>query len=166
MGRDWFAMAGMKRPLLRLLTAALLVAVTFLAVKLWTGSYDGDPDPRARHRIEASSLKRDGTYTWLEIHLRKSGDQEHDMLKPVRLVTADGSEHEPADTTFAGAPGKGFTDIWLKFWLEETDLKGKINLRMNGGALRVKTNEGAPAVGKDGKAVMRSADWGKTWLGF
>ena len=166
MGRDWFAMAAMKRPLLRLLTAALLVAVTFLAVKLWTGSYDGDPDPRARHRIEASSLKRDGAYTWLEIHLRKSGDQEHDMLKPVRLVTADGSEHEPADTTFAGAPGKGFTDIWLKFWLEETDLKGKIDLRMNGGTLRVKTNEGAPATDKNGKAVMRSADWGKTWLGF
>jgi hypothetical protein len=69
-------MASMKRPLLRLLIAALLVAVTFLAVKLWTGKYDGDPNPRARYRIEASSLKRDGTYTWLEIHLRKSGDQE------------------------------------------------------------------------------------------
>lgn len=159
-------MAGMKRPLMRLLIAALLVALTFLAVKLWTGKYDGGSDPRARYRIEASSLKRDGTYVWLEIHLRKSGEQEHDMLKPVRLVTADGTEHEPADTTFAGAPGNGFTDIWFKFWLENDDLEGKIDLRMNGGRLRVKTKEGAPATDKDGKAVMRSADWGKTWLGF
>ena len=166
MGRYWLAMAAMKRPLLRLLIAALLVALTFLAVNLWTGKYDGDPDPRAGFRIEASSLKRDGTYAWLEIHLRKSGEEEHDMLKPVFLVTADGTEHEPADTTFAGAPGKGFTDIWFKFWLESDDLDGEIDLRMNGGTLRVKTNEGAPATDKDGNAVMRSADWEKSWHGF
>ena len=49
-------MASMKRPLLRLLIAALLVAVTFLAVKLWTGKYDRDPDPRARYRIEAGAF--------------------------------------------------------------------------------------------------------------
>lgn len=159
-------MAAMKRPLLRLLIAALLVAVTILAVKLWTGKYDGDPDPRARYEIEAARLERDRSYMWLEIHLRKNGDKDHDMLKPVRLITADGTEHEPADTTFAGAPGKGFTDIWFKFWLEEAELKGKIDLRINGGTLRVKTNEEAPAMDEDGKAVMGSADWGETWLGF
>ena len=159
-------MTAMKRPLLRLLIAALLVGLMFLAVKLWTGKYDGDPDPRALFRIEASSLKRDGTYAWLEIHLRKSGIQEHDMLKPVFLVTPDGREHEPADTSFAGAPGKGLTDIWFKFWLEDAALEGKIDLCMNGGTLRVKTNEGAPAMDKNGKAVMKSADWGKIWLGF
>jgi hypothetical protein len=159
-------MAAMKRPLLRLLIAALLVAVTFLAVKLWTGKYDGDPDPRARYEIEAARLERDRSYMWLEIHLRKNGDKDHDMLKPVRLITANGTEHEPADTTFAGAPGKGFTDIWFKFWLEEAELKGKMDLRINGGTLRVKTNEGSPAMDEDGKAVMGSADWGETWLGF
>jgi hypothetical protein len=163
---DGLAMAGMKRPLLRLLIAAILVAVTFVAVKLWTGKYDRDPDPRARYRIEAAGLERDRSYTWLEIHLQKSGNKEHDMLKPVRLIMANGTEHEPADTTFAGAPGKGFTDIWFKFWLEDKELEGRIDLSMNGGTLRVKTNEGAPSMNKDGKAVMRSADWGKTWLGF
>jgi hypothetical protein len=159
-------MAGMKRPLLRLFTAALLVAVTFFAVMLWTGKYDGDPDPRARYGIEAARLERDRSYVWLEIHLRKNGDKDHDMLQPVLLVTENGRKHEPADTTFAGGPEKGFTDIWFKFWLEDADLEGKIDLRMNGGTLRVKTNGGAPALDKDGKAVMRSADWGKTWLGF
>jgi hypothetical protein len=159
-------MAVMKRLLLRFLIAALLVALTFLAVKLWTGKYDGDPDPLARYGIEAVSLKRDGSYAWLEIHLRKNGNQEHDMLKPVRLILADGTEHEPADTRFTGAPGKGFTDIWFKFWLESDDLAGKIDLRMNGGTLRVKANEGTSAMDKKGVAVLRSADWGKTWLGF
>jgi hypothetical protein len=159
-------MAGMKRQLLRLLIAALLVAVTFLAVRLWTGKYDRDPDPLARYRIEAARLDRDRSYVWLEIHLRKNGDKDHDMLQPVLLVTAGGREHEPADTTFAGGPEKGFTDIWFKFWLEITDLEGDIDLRMNGGKLRVKTNQGAPAFDKDGKAVLRSADWGATWLGF
>ncbi len=159
-------MAVMKRPLLRLSIAALLVAVTFLAVKIWMGRYDRAPDPRARYRIEAARLESDRSYLWLEIHLRKNGDKDHDMLQPVLLVTADGAEHEPADTTFGGGPEKGFTDIWFKFWLDERGDGGKIDLRMNGGTLRVKTNAGAPTFDKDGKAVMKSADWGKTWLGF
>ncbi len=159
-------MAAMKRPLLRLLISALLVAVTFLAVKLWTGKYDRDPDPRARYRIEAARIVSDRNYKWLEIHLRKNGDKDHDMLQPVLLITADGEKHEPADTTFAGGPEKGFTDIWFKFWLEDTALEEKIDLRMNGGMLRVKTNEGAPDTDKDGKVVLRSTDWGKTWPGF
>lgn len=159
-------MAVMKRPLLRISIAALLVAVTFLAVKIWMGRYDRDPDPRARYRIEAARLESDRSYLWLEIHLRKNGEEDHDMLQPVLLVTADGAEHEPADTTFGGGPEKGFTDIWFKFWLESADLEGKIDLRMNGGTLRVRTNQGPPVTDKDGKAVMKSADWGKTWLGF
>lgn len=160
-------MAEMKRFFLRLSIAALLVAVTFLAVKLWTGNYDRNPDPRARYRIEAARLERDRTnYLWLEIHLRKISDKDHDLRQPVRLLTADGTEHEPAKSNFAGAPEIGFSDIWFKFWLQNPDIDGKIDLRINGGTLRVKTNEGMPAIGKDGKAVMKSADWGKSWLGF
>jgi hypothetical protein len=159
-------MAGMKRQLLRLSIAALLVAVTFLAVMLWTGKYESDPDPRARYKIQSAQLERDRSYVWLEIHLRKNGEMNHDMLQPVLLVTADGTEHEPADTTFAGSPEKSFSEIWFKFWLEITDLQGEIDLRMNGGELRVKTNKGAPSTDKSGKAVLKSADWGKTWPGF
>lgn len=158
---DW-----MKRQLLRLSLASLLVAVTFLAVMLWTGKYDRDPDPRARYRIDAARLDRDRSYSWLEIHLRKDGEENHDMLQPVLLVTADGTEHEPADTTFAGGPEMGFTDIWFKFWLENADLEGKIDLRINGGTLRVKENKGMPTTDKDGKAVLKSTDWEKSWLGF
>lgn len=159
-------MGGMKRQMLRLSLAVLVVATTALAAMVWSAKFDGDPDPKARFFIEGVRMERDRSFHWLEIHLKRSGDKAHDMRQPVRLVTADGTEHEPADTTFAGSPEKGFTDIWFKFWLEDKDLDGTIDLRLNGGELRVKTNQGLPATDTDGKAVLKSADWGKSWLGF
>ena len=159
-------MGGMKRSILRIALAAMIVAVTFVASMMWTARYDRHPDPGARYRIEASRLERDRTYCWLEIHLRKNGDKGHDMLKPVFLVTADGARHELADSVFAGDAKEGFTEIWFKFWLDTRDLDGKIDLRMNDGTLKVKTNGGAPATDAEGKAVLKSADWGKSWLGF
>ncbi len=156
----------MKRQMIRGLFAALLVAVTFAAAWVWTGKYDKDPDPKARLAVIAAQVSSDKSYRWVELHLRKNGEAEHDLRKPVRLLTEDGSEHEPADTTFAGSPEKGFTDIWFKFWLAEADLAGKMDLRINDGLLRVKTNSGPPSLGNDGKAVFKSADWGKSWLGF
>lgn len=156
----------MKRQMIRLLLAALVVAVTFAAARIWTEKYDGDPDPKARFLITKALVRGDRSYRWVELHLRKSAEADHDLRKPVRLVTADGAEHEPADTTFAGSPEKGFTDIWFKFYLAESDVKGSLSLRINDGKLRVKTNEGAPSLGNDGQAVFKSADWGKSWLGF
>jgi hypothetical protein len=159
-------MAAMKRQMIRGLLAALVVAVTFLAAKVWSVKYDKDPDPRARFVVVEALLRSDHAYRWVELHLRKSGDAHHDLRKPVRLVTADGKEHEPADTTFAGSPEKGFTDIWFKFWLGEADLEGPLNLRINDGNLRVKTNSGLPSLGSDGESVIKSSDWGESWLGF
>ena len=159
-------MAAMKRQMIRLSLALLLVLVTALAAMAWTMKYDSDPDPKALYMIEAAELRQDHANYWLELHLRKNGDDSHELRKPVRLVTEDGKEHEPADTTFAGSPEKGFTEIWFKFWLSESDLEGSLNLRINDGNLRVKTNSGLPAPGADGQAVFKSADWGKSWLGF
>jgi hypothetical protein len=159
-------MAVMKRQMIRLLLAVLVVALTAAAAMVWTGKYDSDPDPKARFVIEGAQVTRDSSYRWVELHLRKSGETDHDLSVPVRLLTSDGKEHEPADTTFAGNPQEGFTDIWFKFWLEDSDLKGALNLRINDGELRVKTNSGAPTLGSNGKDVFKSADWGKSWLGF
>lgn len=156
----------MKRQMLRGSLAALVVAVTVVAAKIWSAKYDRDPDPKARFVIVEALVRSDHSYRWVELHLRKSGEADHDLRKPVRLVSADGKEHEPADTTFAGSPEKGFTDIWFKFWLGESDLKDPLNLRINDGTLRVKTNNGLPALGSDGEAAFKSADWGKSWLGF
>ncbi|QTN32665.1 hypothetical protein HZ994_10085 [Akkermansiaceae bacterium] len=156
----------MKRQMLRGLLAGLIVALTFAAARIWTAEYDSEPDPKARFVVVAAQVSSDKGYRWVEVHLKRSGDAEHDLRKRVRLVTAEGTEHEPADTTFAGSPEKGFTDIWFKFWLAERDLEGKLDLRANDGSLRVKTNSGPPSLGSDGKAVFKSADWGKSWLGF
>ena len=159
-------MAGMKRQMIRLSLAVLVVALTALAAKVWTAKYDSDPDPKARFVVTEALVSKDRSYRWVELHLKKSGEADHDLRKPVRLVTADGTGHEPADTTFAGSPERGFTDIWFKFWLTEADLEGSLTLRINEGELRVKRSEGAPTFGSDGETVFKSADWGKSWLGF
>ena len=156
----------MKRQMIRLSLALLVVITTALAGWVWTSEYDSDADPKARFQIEGVQLTKDRSNAWLEIHLSKIGDAEHDLRKKVRLVTAGGSEHEPAKNTFAGSPEAGFTDIWFKFWLEEEDLEGEMDLLINGGKLRIKTNQGAPKWDSDGAEVFKSSDWGKSWLGF
>ena len=156
----------MKRQMIRLSLAVLVVLTTALAAWVWSAEYDANPDEKARFRIEGAQLTKDRSNAWLEIHLKKSGDAEHDLRKKVRLVTADGTEHEPAKNTFAGSPEKGFTDIWFKFWLEEKDLEGQMNLLINDGKLRVKTSQAAPEWNSDAAIVLKSADWGKSWLGF
>lgn len=146
--------------------AMLIVATTALAAWLWTRSYESDADPAARFSIHAAKVEEDHSRYWLELHLKQNGAEEHDLLKPVRLLTADGETHEPADTIFAGNPQQGFTDIWLKFWLEKKDMENNINLEINDGTLRVKTSGEVPILGNGEDVVFKSSDWGKTWLGF
>lgn len=156
----------MKRQALRFLMAVGLVGCTVFLGKLWTQKYEPSPDPAARFEVQAVRLKRDKGYVWLEAHLKKSGQKEHDLKKEVRLVTADGMEHEPADTTFAGTPETGFTEIWFKFWLEQKALEGRIDLKMNGGTLNIKSSQPVPAVGSENETVFKSSNWESSWLGF
>lgn len=146
--------------------AVALVAVTVLAAMMWSAEYESDPDPAARFEVKAVKLTPDRGYVWLEAHLKRSGDKSHDFKKPVRLVTADGTEHEPAKTDFAGSPEEGFTDIWFKFWLGKENLEGPIHLKINDGVLTVKRSEPAPDAGAGEETVFKSSDWEKSWLGF
>lgn len=155
----------MKRQVLRFFLAVGLVVSTAFLGMLMVGSYESSPDPKARFEIQAVRLKQDKGYVWLEAHLKRSGKEDHDMQKPVRLVFADGSEHEPADTTFVGSPETGYTDIWFKFWMEQEALKGQIDLKMNEGTLKIKSSDAIPAVGKDKETVFKTSDW-ESWLGF
>ncbi len=156
----------MKRQALRFLMAVCLVGSTILLGLLWVKKYDSSPDPAARFEVQSVRLKQDKGYVWLEAHLKKSGEKEHDLKKPVRLVMADGSEHEPADTTFAGTPQTGFTEIWFKFWMEKEALKGQLDLKMNGGKLKIKSSDSVPVVGSARETVFKSSDWEPSWLGF
>jgi hypothetical protein len=156
----------MKRPMIRLGMAGTLVALTFIVVMMWTAEYEADPDPAARFEVQAVKLKADRGYVWLEAHLRRSSDKPHDLTKPALLITANGTEHEPADNTFAGNPEQGFTDIWYKFWLEEDDLKGEIDLKINEGILKIKRSAPAPELNGEKETILKSSDWEKSWLGF
>lgn len=146
--------------------AMTLVGLTVILAMLWMGEYESSPDPKARFEIQAVKLKQDRGFVWVEAHLKKSGEEDHDLKQRVFLVTADGRKHEPADTTFAGTPEQGFTEIWFKFWLDMQDLKGELKLTMNGGTLKLKTSQAIPAVGSQRETVFKSSDWEKIWLGF
>jgi hypothetical protein len=156
----------MKRQGLRFFLAVGLVVSTLFLGMLIMGSYESSPDPKARFEIQAIRLKQDKGYVWLEAHLKKNGKKDHDLKQPVRLVTADGVKHEPADSSFAGTPEKGFTEIWFKFWLETEALKGEINLEMNGGALKIKSSKPLPVLGSGNETVFKSSNWETSWLGF
>ncbi len=156
----------MKRQALQFLMAVGLVGSTMFLGMLWVKKYESSPDPKARFEVQAVRLKRDKGYVWLEAHLKKSGEQEHDLKQQVRLVTADGEQHAPGDTTFAGTAETGFTEIWYKFWLDREALKGEMDLKMNGGTLKIKSSKPAPAVGSEKETVFKSSNWETSWLGF
>jgi hypothetical protein len=156
----------MKRQMIRLSLALLVVLTTALAALVWTAEYDSHPDPKALFKIEGVQVKRDRGNRWINVHLERAGDKKHDMRKQVVLLTADGVEHKTYDITFAGSPETGFTDIWLKFWLEEADLENTLKIRINDGVLLVKTNQGAPELENAAEKVFKSTNWGKSWLGF
>ena len=75
---------------------------------------------------------------------QRAGDQPHDLLKPVRLILADGREAEPAD--FFQVEEQGYPEIGYRFYLEEKDLSGPLRLKLNDGTLTVrKKSDPAPA---------------------
>jgi hypothetical protein len=156
----------MKRQKIRFVMALCLVLSTALLGILWVKKYESSPDPAARFEVQAVQLKQDKGYAWLEVHLKKNGEKDHDLRQSVRLATADGVKHEPADTTFAGTPQTGFTEIWFKFWLEKKALKGKIDLKINGGTLEIKSSESIPVLRDEQETVFKSSDWESSWLGF
>ncbi len=156
----------MKRQKIRVLMALCLVLSTAFLGMLWVKKYESSPDPVAGFEVQAVQLKQDKGYVWLEAHLKKNGEKDHDLRQSVHLVTADGVKHEPADTTFAGTPQTGFTEIWFKFWLEKKALKGEIDLKMNGGTLKIKSSEPIPALSSEQETVFKSSDWESSWLGF
>ncbi len=83
----------------------------------------------------------------------------HDLQKPVRLITAAGRKLEPADTTFGSNVGQATSDIWLKFWLESTDLTSNLSLQMNDGELVVKASKGVPQLANSTSKNFTSNQW-------
>jgi hypothetical protein len=152
--------AVVKRPSTRALLIVLLL-VSCAAAWFWLRPYSWNPDPAARFRIENARLTPDQEYRWLDLHLKRTGDLDHDLQKPIRLHTSTGRLIEPADITLAYDGGAPPSELWLKFWLESGDLNGPLELRINDGTLVVKSSTTAPVLDADHSAakVYSSPNW-------
>jgi hypothetical protein len=159
-------MAWMKRQLLRLGIAGLVVVVTGIAGLMLMAGYEKETDARARFQTEAVQIEPDRGYVWLKIHLKRSGEEQHDLMKPVRLIAHDGQPREPDNMELAGNPEQGFTDLWFSFWMEKHELEGKINLQINDGILKIKESDPIPKLEGTNVRVFKSSNWEKSWLGF
>lgn len=152
--RFWFAATGglvspvaVKR---RILRGFLIVALVFsagFAAWGWFRPYAWNQDSAARSKVVGCQVRQDRDHFWVDMHLKVLSGQTHDLMKPVRLVTASGREIEPADTTLGGMDGGGTSEIWLKFWLEPGEINGPLTLRINDGSLVIRANSGAPSLG-------------------
>lgn len=108
--------------------------------------YEWSPDPSARFKVAAVQAKRDRSYYWITVHLKKNGTGNHDLMKPVRLQLGPLEALEPADVTFQGNAETGFTDVWYKFWVSESEASHPFHLKINDGILTVKTSGGMPPI--------------------
>jgi hypothetical protein len=109
--------------------------------------------------VVGSQVRKDGSYFWLDARLKVAPGQTHDLMKPVRLITAAGRELEPADTTLGGETGGGTTDLWFKFWLETADLDGPLKLRINDGSLVIRSGYGIPQLGSSDMKYFTTSRW-------
>ena len=150
---------GVKRPTLRVfLVAALLVSAAF-ATWSWLRPYAWGVDPAARCKVNGCQMRKDGAFFWLDAHLKVTPGEAHDLMKPVRLITAAGREIEPADTTLGGETGGGTTDLWFKFWLESADMNGPLNLRINDGSLVIRSGSGIPRLENANPVYFTTSRW-------
>jgi hypothetical protein len=149
--------AAVKRRTL-LLFLALGISVVFAAWQ-WFRPYDRSPDPAARYHIVHAAVERDHSYLWLNLFLERNGDSPHDLAKPVLLLTADGRELEPADTTLGGDEKSGTDALGFLFWLNDADFAGPLKLRLNDGTLLVRKQSGTPGVNKGAPRYFTSSNW-------
>lgn len=135
-----------------------MIAAAFAAWS-WLRPYAWNPDKKARTKIVSTLLTADASYYWLTVHLKVQPGEEHDLRKPVRLETAAGKSHEPADTTFGGENPLKPSALWIKFWLEKPDLTGPLRLRINDGELSVRTGTVAPDLNDTDFKNFTSNNW-------
>jgi hypothetical protein len=141
-----------------LLLTSLALSLVFAGWQ-WFRPYDWSSATEARFQIAHCSLKRDHSYVWLDLYLKQSGDLPHDLSKPVVLRLADGREIEPANTTIEGDEGQPVQALGFRFWLEEKDFAGSIDLKLNDSSLRVRTGNGLPAIPERDAKFFTTRNW-------
>jgi hypothetical protein len=143
---------------MKLLLLTLGVSVIFAAWQ-WFRPYEWKPDPGARYTVQQTLVERDHSNLWLRVFLKQSGGESHDFMKPVRLLAAGGSEHEPADTAMSGNPARQMEELVFSFWLAEKDFGGPLKLQINDGTLLIRTGDSLPKVGDGAFRAFNSTRW-------
>jgi hypothetical protein len=141
-----------------LLLVMLVLSLVFAGWQ-WLRPYDWSADPTARFRMVHATIERDHSFVWLDLYLKCSGDERHDLGKPVRLLIADGREIEPAETTLEGDDDKPTKALGFRFWLAEQDFTGPIRLRLNDGSLTVRSGSGLPSIADGSPRFFTTRNW-------
>lgn len=143
---------------MKLLLLALGVSLLFAAWQ-WFRPYDWSPDPAASYRVSQCVVQRDHSNYWLRVFLKQKGDADYDMLDPARLLTAKGTEHEPADTSLSGDSARKMDTLVFSFWLTEEDLQGPLSLKLNKGSLVIRSGSKGVTMADGGFRVFNSSNW-------
>lgn len=151
-------MAVKRRTFRGFLLIALLLSAGFAAWG-WFRPYAWNPDSKARCEIVGCQVRQDLDCFWVDAHLKVNSGEDHDLMKPVRLITVTGREIEAADTTLGGDAGKDISEIWLKFWLEPGDVDGPLTLQINDGTLVIRANAGTPSLGSSKLEYFTTNHW-------
>ncbi len=149
----------MKHSRFRIFLFVLLGLSVLFAAAAFILPYEWGPDPKARFKIAAVQAKRDRSYYWITVHLKKSGPENHDLMKPVRLQIGGKNALEPADVTFQGNAETGFTEVWYKFWVSESEVADPFRLKINDGVLAVKNSEGMPPIADGMMRTFSNPRW-------
>lgn len=140
------------------LLVCFLLSAAFAAWS-WLRPYSWEFDPGARGKIVNTIVTNDRSYYWVDVHVKISSGMEHDMQKKIWLEKADGKKIDIADTTFGQDNEKRITDVWVKFWLEDSDFSTPLTLHLNDGKLILRSGKGAPEL--EGKKFRNftSSNW-------
>lgn len=104
-----------------------------------------------------ASVTRDHGNLWLDLYLKHLGGEPHDLSKPVILHLEGGREFEPASTTMEGETGT--QALAFRFWLEDQDFTGAMNLKINDGTLSIRDGSGVPEKLDESARYFTTTHW-------
>lgn len=148
----------MRKSFRKILVGAVALSAVF-AAWAWLRPFEWGADPSARCRVLGCQVKQDRSNYWVDVHLKMHSAKDHDMMKPVLLLTSAGRKLEPADTTMVGDGPNMMDELWFKFWLEKEDLAGGLRLQINDGQLSIRCSRGLPLLGSDGERYFVTHHW-------
>jgi hypothetical protein len=148
----------MRKSFRKVLIGAFVLSAVF-AAWAWFRPYEWGADKGAHCRVLGCQVKQDRTNYWVDVHLKMRSAEEHDLMKPVLLLTSAGRKLEPADTTMVGDNEVKMRELWFKFWLEKEDMEGGLKLQINDGQLSVRSSRGLPLLGDDGMRYFVTDHW-------